>query len=659
MTLTGIDLETASAADLKSCGAWAYSLHPSTRVLCAVFGRLRPDGTVETRSWEPGQPVPRIAASDTMLAHNCTFERAIWQNVLTPRCGWPVMPAAWEDTQAHAAAANLPVTLEGLGKALGAPVQKDIEGHNLMKQMCWLDPVMRDGELHYENPNDTPANRARLLAYCETDVVSMFAIWQRVPRMIVREKLVWELDQRINTRGLYLDREFVKRMQAMVQIRKRHLVGEAIDVSDGGLQNSTNPHRLKAWLKDQGHAVKSSDRETVLRVLATLEDDPQVRTVLENRLEASKAASLAKLNKVEQLVDPRDGRLRNSLQFCAAHTGRWSSRGLQIHNLPKDRRDKKIAAQCRELLVAGDVDGLIAIGQRPLEAASLALRSMIAAAPGHELIGADFSAIEARVIAWLAGQEDVVEAFRDPRRDVYVESAAKSGSTSRDYGKFKVLAMGYGMGPVKALAEAPKYKLKLTPKEARKAVSDYRKENAEVKAFWGACETAVKAAIRSPGTVHPIGPYLKAAATDVCLLVQLPSGRAIRYWRPGIRKVVKTFEIIEEDGSISRTAPKEVEEICFFTASENAVEMDQEATYGGELAENFSSAVARDCLAEALVRLDSRYPTVIHVHDSIASEVPEGTGSVEEFCSIMAQVPTWAPGLPLRAEGYRDKRFRG
>lgn len=679
MTLTGIDLETASAADLKSCGAWAYSLHPSTRVYCAVFGRLRPDGTVETRSWEPGQPVPRIAASDTMLAHNCAFEKAIWQNVLTPRYGWPVMPAAWEDTQAHAAAANLPVTLEGLGKALGAPVQKDTEGHALMKQMCWLDPVMRDGVLHYENPNDTPANRARLLAYCETDVVSMLAIWLRVPRMIVREKRVWELDQRINTRGLYLDREFVKRMQAMVQIRKRQLVGEAIDVSDGGLQNATNSSALKNWLKSKditlpivkrlgvGGATESESigRNVVVELAAAVETDPAVKLVLENRLEASKATSLAKLNKVEQLVDPRDGRLRNSLQFCAAHTGRWSSRGLQIHNLARGKKGSTDEEKARLKLafaaaLRGDLDGLLASGCRPLEVLSWSLRSMIAAAPGCEILGADFSAIEARVLAWLAGQQDVLDILADPARDIYVEDAKGAGSSNRQLGKVLRLGLGYGMGPIKfaSTARLDPYRVTLSLKEARRLVLGWRKLNPAIVQLWRDVEDGCRNAMQAPGTVFPMGSFLKAAATDTCLLVQLPSGRAIRYWRPSVRSVVKKVETVDEDGEII-TIERESSEIRFYTSSPNAVDMDAESTYGGKLVENVTQAVARDLLADALIRLDPTYPVVVHVHDSIASEVPEGTGSVEEFCSIMAQVPTWAPGLPLRAEGYRDRRFRG
>lgn len=663
--IVGIDFETASAADLKTVGAWAYSLHPSTRVWCAVYGT-----TGGLKSWRIGDLPPSFPAGCTMLAHNCAFEKSIWQNVLTPRYGWPAMPERWEDTQAHAAAANLPVTLEGLGAALGCPIQKDTEGGDLMKKMCWLDP---DGAGGWTNEHDTPENQQRLLQYCETDVRSMFAIWQRVPKMIPAEQRLWQLDQKINARGMFLDRPFVKRMQEMVRIRTYQLEEQCRDITGFDLAASTKTPALKAYLKDRGvvlpkvarvrstgevHASESIGKQQVIGLAAAEDTDPEVKEVLQNRLEASKASSLAKLSKVELLVDPRDGRLRNALQFCAAHPGRWSSRGLQIHNLPKDRRDKAEAAMANALVYAGDLGGLIQQTKRPLEAMSLALRSMIAAPPGKELIAADFKAAQAIILAWLAGQEDVLDIFRDPTRDIYIEDAAKIGSTNRDLGKLQRLGLGFQMGAVKAHSEAPKYKVKLTTKEARAVVEGFRKNNAAIVALWASLENAVIEAVARPGLVIPVGRFLKVAATNTCLMIQLPSGRAIRYWQPRVSTATKTIEFIHEDGTIKK-ATKTGPQIQFFTPAKDAVTMELEDTFGGKLAENVTMGVERDLLGHALTLLDDRYPVVIHVHDSIASEVPAGFGRVEEFCKIMSTVPSWAPGLPLAASGYRDTRFRG
>lgn len=670
--IVGIDLETRSCADLKKVEAWAYSLHESTSVYCCVFGTLGPGGHKEFR-WQAGDPVPRAASNlssgkFTPLAHNSAFEKAIWTNVLTPRFGWPPCPDYFEDTQAEAAAANLPIKLGGLGAALGCPVQKDKAGHDLMLKMSRDFP----GRV---NPHDTPENRAKLLDYCATDVKTMLQCWQRVPKMNATERLVWALDQKINARGIYIDREFVARLQLMVDERGSQLRAETIGATDWGVSDSTATPALKQWLKDQGvdlptvarvnvkgeaHSSESIGRSSVDELLE--EDlDPRARAVLENRLEASRATSLAKLRKVEDLVDPRDGRLRNALQFCAAHPGRWSSRGLQIHNLRKDRREKSEARRINALVYAGDLGGLAAEVEQPLDAMSLALRGIVTAAPGNELIAADFSAKQARGIAWLAGQQDMLDAFADPNRDVYVESAAKSGSTNRDYGKLKVLAMGFGMGAVKALAEGPKYKLKdFTARDARIAVDDYRRDNPRIVEFWKVCDEQFKKSIRNPFDVFPIGPYIKVVTDDVKLRARLPSGRCIYYWRPSLRIVKKSFRVIDENDEVVETEPQEMEEIVFFTPGKDTENMVPESTYGGKIAENLTMGLERDCLALSLLRLEEGgYPPVIHVHDAIAAEMANSAGSVDEFCSIMATVPAWAPGLPIEAKGYRDVRFRG
>lgn len=306
----------------------------------------------------------------------------------------------------------------------------------------------------------------------------------------------------------------------------------------------------------------------------------------------------------------------------------------------------------------------------PLEVMSWSLRSILAAAPGHEIIGADFSAIEARVLAWLAGQEDKIEVFRvfDSKShlpkteqlpfDPYVIAANKIESNDRQLGKVSELALGYGMGPIKFADTAKVYGIKLGLKEARRITLLWRKANAAIVELWTGLEEAAHATMATPGVVRSVGAFLRVASTKDCLMVQLPSGRAIRYWRPSVRTVTKKIKTVDEEGLIVEME-RESRELSFFTPGPNAVSMVTESTYGGKLVENVTQAVARDLLAYAMLELDDRYPVVVHVHDSIASEVPEGTGSVEEFCSIMASPPVWAPGLPLAASGYRDKRFRG
>lgn len=294
----------------------------------------------------------------------------------------------------------------------------------------------------------------------------------------------------------------------------------------------------------------------------------------------------------------------------------------------------------------------------PLEVMSWSLRSVLAAPPGKEIIGADFSAIEARCLAWLAGQQDVLDVLADPKRDIYVEDAKAIGSDSRQLGKVCRLALGYGMGPIKFADTAAGYGIKLPLKEARRVTLLWRKNNPSIVDLWETLEAACKDAIASPGRVLPVGSFVKVAASKECLMVRLPSGRTIRYWQPSTRLVNKKIQTVDEEGEII-TLERESLELRFFTVGIDKVTMVPESTYGGKLVENITQAVARDLLAYALVALDDRYPVVGHVHDSIVSEVPVGTGSVEEFCEIMATGPPWAPGLPLAASGYRSTRFKG
>ena len=293
-----------------------------------------------------------------------------------------------------------------------------------------------------------------------------------------------------------------------------------------------------------------------------------------------------------------------------------------------------------------------------LDDLSMSLRGIIAAPPGREIIGADFSAIEARVLAWLAGQQDVLDVFASGQ-DVYVYAAKKINSTDRQLGKVATLGLGYGMGPIKFADTARSYGITLPLKEARRVTLQWRKANPAITELWSLLEDACKRSIDNPGVVTPVGAFLKVAATKDCLMVQLPSGRAIRYWRPSVKTVTKKIQTVDEDGEIVEME-RESLEVRFFTPAKDAVSMQMEVTYGGKLVENITQAVACDLLGHAMDLLEAAgYPVVVHVHDSIACEAPVGFGSVEEFCSIMSTVPSWAPGLPLAASGYRDTRFRG
>lgn len=678
--ILGLDIETCSAADIKSTGAWAYSQHPSTSIYCVVFGIARKGRDPWFFRWEPGEELPArlvefIQAGGRLLAHNVSFERSIWTNILVPRHGFPLVALdQWADTQAMAAAYNLPLALAGLAKALGAEAQKDKEGAALMRVLAQAsDDGARPAEA-------TAVAVKRLADYCQRDVETMLACYSRMAPLSITESRVWAVDQKINHRGVLLDLDLAAKCRMVSEQRKKELATETFKLTHGELANSTAAPALKKWLVARGvdlptvtrkkadgsfHRTPSADRASVEQILADLptlsllqgeETARLVDAVLRNRLEANKATSLAKLARVASMVG-HDGRLRNALGYCVAHTGRWSSSGFQIHNLPKSRMTPVAQETILAMLQRGSLEGLKLVSDSPLESISQSLRSVLIAPPGRELIGADFSAIEARVIAWLAGQEDILEEFYKGT-DVYVYTAEALGSDDRQLGKVCVLALGYGMGALKFVQTANAWGVPIDAKTGITIQRAWRQTNTQIVDFWGALEDGFRQALADPHHVVTVG-YLRLFYDGQAVRLRLPSGRDIFYWRPSLRWTTKEFKTLDEHGNVV-SIERDVQEIRYFTVAPDKSRMQSEVTYGGKLAENATQAVARDLLGEALVRLDrDPYEVVIHVHDSIAAEVDEGCGNIDEFMELMAHPPTWAAGCPIAVDGYRGVRFRG
>lgn len=701
--ILGVDIETTSAADLKEYGAWAYSRHPSTRVLVLSWKYAETHCKHPVRRWVPkqttsdgieigGEPLPveihdYVKAGGRLLAHNQGFEISVWRNILVPFFGFPEAEwTQWNDTQALGCAANFPSKLEGLAGSLGTPVQKDKAGYKLMLKLSKAKTV--DGEFVY--PPMSLVDFAKLAQYCDDDVDSMMGAWfalQKLkPAPPLRETMVWRLDQRINARGVFLDQALARDLRVMGEERSSRLASEAQRASLFELKDAVAPPALKSWLRGKGVKLPKVSRKNskgehvktesvgakeIGKVLEDPELDPVAREVLNIRLEATKATSLRKLRRVETMVGA-DGRLRNALKFCAAHTGRWSSSGLQIHNLPKDKLSPAASRLVSWAVEQRNVEALEAFEKRPLQALSSKLRSVVAAAPGHDLIAADFASIEACVLAWLSGQEDKLDFLHDYFRelaryergerltkpqDLYEFAAESIGSDQRPLGKVAELALGYGMGDFRFFATAAEWGVPIELKLAGKVKRAWRATNRMIVDFWKDLESACHAAVAHRGTSHSVG-FLRVYASSKCMFIVLPSGRRLRYWRPSIATKTKTVRYLDADGEIVE-AEFEGPELSFWTQNDGQNGMALESTYGGKLVENVTQAVARDLLAEAMLALDPLYPIVIHVHDSAAGEVPEGTGDVREFCEIMQSLPAWAVGCPVSADGYRAKRFRG
>jgi DNA polymerase len=674
-----LDIETSSACDI-SRGAWAYSEHPSTVVFCVVFHwmdfRASQDTPTKRLVWTDG-PVPKDVADHVgqglmLCPHNWSFEFAIWHNILVPCFGFPRAPARlWLDTQAFGMAFNLPPALEGLANALGTTLRKDTEGAALMKTMAKAKPV--EGEPGVWTYDRDLAHLERLTAYCQADVSATWECFRRLPAPHPFEAKTWRVDQKINLRGVYLDQPFAQKMITMAELRKEQLQDAATRESGGALNNLRSVPKLKAWVKEHGIVLpvtvkrntkgemtrsESLSLPVIERILEAPDVPLAVRAVLSARAEIGKLTSLAKLVRAAEMVGS-DGRLRNALHYCGALTGRWSSSGFQVHNLPKPKLGPVSTACVRQCVEMECLELLCILQENPLQALSQILRSIIIAAPGYEFLAADFSAIEARIVAWLAGQMNIVDLFA-AGEDVYTHAANLVGSDSRPLGKVLTLANGYGMGPVKFHGKAAEEGVHMELKEARAFTIGWRANNQEIVQFWRVLEDAVYAALDSPGVGVNAGSHIQMLYKPNLLRVFLPSGRAIVYHRPHIVHTVKEVQTVNEDGEVE-TLEIEGPEIRFWTVAKNKASMATESTYGGKLAENVTQGTARDILSAALQRFDKadKYPVVIHVHDSMAAEVPEGTGSLQEFEATMAESPDWAKTLPIKAEGYRSRRFSG
>lgn len=665
--MLGLDIETYSRRSIGH-GAAAYAADPSTGVHCAVFGMARAPGeAVQTHIWLPGRDLPawvvrHITSGGLLLAHNVSFEMSLWQHVLHPHHGWPEMGPLdrWRDTAALAAARALPVALESLTQVLGCQELKDAEGKQLMLTLC---KPGADGVI----PEPDPLQLERLVDYCAQDVLAMIDCYHRLPALPPSEQEVLVADWAINLRGVTVDLAMAQAMARLQRLRAQKLDHDVLDTTSDLLTVTAVP-ALRDWLLARGVALPTQRRQrqdgsspstvTLSRpVVAKLAADPEtpgdVRAVLEARLEASRTTSLAKLARLPSMVSA-DRRLRWTLRYGGAHTGRWSSSGVQLHNLPKSRLQDREEG-FRAAVLAGDLAAAQAQCADVLQGLSWMLRGLFCAAPGYDLIGADYSAIEARVLPWLAGQDDVLALFA-AGQDVYMHDARALGSANRQLGKVARLGLGYGMGPVKWVAAAAGFGVTLAPKEARAGAIRWRKANPAIVAFWRQLQDAMIEVIRGKREVR-VGRLVVKGGMD-CARIRLPSGRHLHYWLPAVGEVDRRIETYDEEGNLRRETVR-MTEIRFTKATKGTG--FSESTYGGKLAENVTQAVARDLLGHALVQLRRHggYPVVLHVHDSIVAEVPTGAGDVAEFCRLITTPPAWAQDCPLAAEGYRSPYFRG
>lgn len=636
------DIETYSPEELADTGVFRYAEHPEFQVLLLAYAW--DDGAVEVLDLTDEQCDSEVMGALTdpnvlKVAHNCAFERTC----LSRHLGAYLPPEQWADTMNLARMNGLPGSLDGAGAALDLRQQKLKEGEALIRYFCKpCKPTVANKGRTRNLPEHSPDKWQKFKDYCKRDVEVEQKIYQILRDFPIPE---WEerlrcLDARINEYGTMVDVTFAESAMAVNTISTDSCLLELQRLT--GLSNPNSVAQLKDWLESVGCPVDSLNKSSLTELKESV-TSPTIRRVLELRQQIGKT-SVAKYEALLSAVCS-DHRLRGMMQYYGAgRTGRWSGRLFQPQNLPQNHLEN--IGIVRILVRNQDVDTIRICFDSVSDVLSQLIRTALIAKPGHTFLVADYSAIEARVIAYLAGEQWRMDVFANGG-DIYCTSASqmfhvpvvKHGENGhlRQKGKIAELACGYG-GGVGALKAFGADKMGLSEQEMQEIVKNWRAASPKITKFWRDAETAAKNALLQPGKTFTL-PCGVAYRRDInALRCKLPSGRMLSYWAANV---------------------SQYGEIRFMAQNQVSKKWEQSSTWGGKLVENIVQAVARDCLAVAMLRLDEQgYKICFSVHDELIVEEPKDGRTWQQMAEVMGQPLDWAPGLLLRAEGYETEFYR-
>jgi DNA polymerase len=662
-----VDIESYSDVDLTKAGLYKYAQSPAFRVLLVSYsfdgGPVKVVDVAQGEAWPQELLGALWSPVFTKHAYNAAFEWYCLSQYfkLSEKDTLDWIPQ-WRDTMLQVSYCGYPNSLDAAGKALGlsSEKQKMSVGKALIRYFCIpCKPTKTNGGRTRNLPQHDPDKWALFKEYNQRDVETEMAIEKKLSAFPVPDDIQkqWETDLRINARGVAVDLELVDGALAIDAQVREELVAEAVEITC--LDNPNSVSQLVDWLAEAtGEEVDNLRKDTVKDMLASELPSDDARRVLEIRQELGKT-SVKKYAALETSACA-DGRVRGILQFYGANrTGRWAGRIVQPQNLPRTYISGELLPLARDLVKARNADALRWIFGSVPDTLSQLIRTALVASPGHVLVDADFSAIEARVLAWLAGENWRLEVFRTHGK-IYEASASqmfgvpmekiKKGNPEyelRQRGKVAELALGYGGGVAamrtmdtgKILAEVP-------DEEIQEIVNAWRLRSPAITRLWTLCETAALSVARSgSSTAIPGAGLVFAYEYDPntglqFMTIQLPSGRKLYYPEPSI--------------GTNRFGR---ESVTYWGVNQTTRKWMQLETYGGKLVENITQAVARDCLAEAVERLEAAgYPVVFHVHDEVV--IDARTDCLEQVVEIMKENPSWAKGLPLNADGWTDAYYK-
>jgi DNA polymerase bacteriophage-type len=646
--ILSIDIETYSSVDLTRCGVYAYTEAEDFEIL--LFGYAFNEGAVRVIDLKAGERLPLEVEraleypSVTKTAFNANFERICISTHFKKK----LEPQQWQCTAVRALTLSLPSSLEAVSRCLRLEEKKLSSGKALIKFFSMPCIETKTNGFRTRNlPNHDREKWETFKSYCARDV----EVERNIRRMLEKfeitkaEHSLWCLDQKINDRGIKVDIVLISFALEFDSKYRESVKEEAINLT--GLQNPNSTAALKRWLLEaEGLKVESLSKETVENLLEEITKD-EVRRALKLRQELSKT-SIKKYEAMKRGLC-RDNYIRGLFQFYGANrTGRWAGRLVQVHNLPQNKlKDLELA---RKLVRQGQYETLELLFDSTPEVLSQLIRTTFIPSENSRFIIADFSAIEARIIAWLADEKWRREVFNSHGK-IYEASAAimfkvsleevTKGSILRQKGKIAELALGYqgGKGALLALGAL---KMGLLEEELPGIVSAWRNGNPSIVKLWLEVEKAAISSVRDNKTVS-IQQGIEFIKDGSILFVKLPSGRKLSYIRP----------LIEIDEGFNK------QRLTYEGVDQTTKAWGRINTYGGKLVENIVQAIARDCLAVAMLSLDrAGYDIGMHVHDEVVLDVPLGFGSVEEVERIMAEGIPWAEGLTLRAEAFEAGHYR-
>ncbi len=650
-----IDIETKSSVDIGKAGVYKYAQSPDFGIL--LFAYSLDDSPVRVIDLAGGEKIPetiRLALMDpavTKHAYNAAFE---WYCL--NRAGYQTPLEQWKCTMAHGLYCGYTAGLDATGKAIGLPQEKQklATGKALIKYFCTpCKPTKANGGRTWNLPEHAPEKWELFKEYCGQDVVTEKAILRRLEMfpMPEEEEKLWQMDVRMNAYGVRVDTGLIGGALSIHERSTEELIRKAASIT--GLSNPNSTAQLLGWLRGQGTELPDLRKETVSETLDNPENLPEeVKTVLEIRQQLGKTS----IKKYEAMKTAccTDERVRGLTQYYGANrTGRWAGRMVQMQNLP--RNYLKTLDYARKLVKAGNYEGVKALYGNVPDTLSQLIRTAFIPSEGHKFVVADFSAIEARVIAWLAGEQWVNEVFATHGKiyeatasqmfGVPVEKIVKGNPeySLRQKGKVATLALGY-QGGVNSLISMGALGMGLTEEELPEIVDRWRQANPRIVDLWYQVGNAALAVMESaqPQAVHGLVFALEGDLLygQSFLTVRLPSGRKLFYPKPFLK-----------ENQFGRPA------VHYYTVGQQTRKWEVASTYGGKMVENIVQAIARDCLAETLKRIDARgLQVVFHVHDEVIIDAPMET-TVEEICGLMAEPIPWAPGLILRGAGFESSYY--